>query len=54
MTTLLYLAYITRQGDTKDKFLRFQEWVMITLWESGLGRGKFSSNPPMLELVECA
>lgn len=27
---------------------------MITLWESGLGRGKFSSNPPRLELVECA
>lgn len=27
---------------------------MITLWESGLERGKFSSNPPMLELVECA
>lgn len=49
----MHLAHILRQGNSRiNVFMRFQERGVIILWESGVGRGKFTSNPPLLELVE--
>jgi hypothetical protein len=42
-----------RQGNSRiNVFSRFQERVVITLWEYGVGRGQFTSNPPLLVLVK--